>query len=335
MVSETENVKRFVSDWFRLELIDGVLYRHKPATDDRPSYLQLLVPASMKHEFMKEGHEGITNGHYGAKRTADQVQRRGFWHGWRRDVKRFCRCCGNCNRYFRGQLPRVAPLQPLVTGAPFERLHVDITGPHPRSRRGSVYILTCIDPFTKWAEAFAIPNKESSTVAHVLVEQVFCRHGMPISLLTDRVAVERFHRTLNSLIGRTISENQRDWDTLLPYIMAAYRSSRHESTQYSPNYLVFGRETRSPADLVFGTPPTSVPANVDDFIDEVEVRMKQAYALVRRHLGIAANRNKYYYDLRVKPATFPVGTWVLYFNPRKVVVANTQGPIWSLGLLDQ
>ena len=195
---------------------------------------------------------------------------------------------------------------------------------------------------------------------------------MPISLLTDRgkevdgnimreickllgidkirttaykastnAAVERFHRTLNSLIGRTISENQRDWDTLLPYIMAAYRSSRHESTQYSPNYLVFGRETRSPADLVFGTPPTSVRANVDDFVDEVEVRMKQAYALVRQHLGIAANRNKHYYDLRVKPATFPVGTWVLYFNPRKVVGKQDKwrrkytGPIWSLGFLDQ
>jgi len=92
----------------------------------------------------------------------------------------------NCNRYFRGQLPRTAPLQPLVSGAPFERLHCDITGPHPRPRRGSTYILTCVDPYTKWAEAFAIPNKEATTMVRVLVEQVLCRMGVPIAPVFDR-----------------------------------------------------------------------------------------------------------------------------------------------------
>ena len=48
----------------------------------------------------------------------------------------------------------------------------DVTGPHPRSRRGSVYTVTCIDPFSKWAEAFPVPNKEAPTIARVLVEQI-------------------------------------------------------------------------------------------------------------------------------------------------------------------
>ena len=79
-----------------------------------------------------------------------------------------------------GQLPRTAQLQPLVTGGPFERIHTDLTGPHPRSRRGSQYILTCIDPFTKRAEAFAIPNREAATVARV------CRMGVQVALVSDR-----------------------------------------------------------------------------------------------------------------------------------------------------
>ena len=73
----------------------------------------------------------------------------------------------------------------MVTGSVMERCHVDITGPHPRLARGSKYVLTCIDSFSKWAEAFAIPNKEAKTVARVLVEQVFCRLGTPVALLTD------------------------------------------------------------------------------------------------------------------------------------------------------
>lgn len=116
----------------------------------------------------------------------EQVRRRGFWFGWREDVQRFCRQCINCISYHRGKLPRTAPLQPIMTIAPFKRLSIDLTGPHSRSSRGSVYIFTCIDLFTKWVEAFPLPNKEASTVAKVLVEQKFCRFGVPVALLSDR-----------------------------------------------------------------------------------------------------------------------------------------------------
>jgi len=110
-------------------------------------------------------------------------------------VRRFCRQCDNCNRYVRGKLPRLGPLQPMLTGAPLERLHFDVTGPHPRSRRGSVYIVTCIDPFTKWAEAFPVQicrgfsgakYIEVATVTRVLVEQVMCRFGTQIAGISDR-----------------------------------------------------------------------------------------------------------------------------------------------------
>jgi len=65
----------------------------------------------------------------------------------------------------------------MVTGAPFKRLYVDLTGPHPKSRRESVFTVTCVNPFTKWAEAFPVLNKKAVTVAKVVVEQVICRYG--------------------------------------------------------------------------------------------------------------------------------------------------------------
>jgi hypothetical protein len=45
--------------------------------------------------------------------------------------------------------------------------------------------------------------------------------------------------------------------------------------------------------------------------------MQDAYELVRTHIGEAAVRNKRYYDVRVRPATYQVGQWVYYFNPRR------------------
>jgi len=97
-----------------------------------------------------------------------------------------------------------------------------------------------MDSFTKWAEAFPLRNKEAETIAKILVEQVFSRFGAPLSVLSDqgkevdgRVMreicrlfgieklrttpykpstnqVERFHRTLNAILGKTVTDHQKD-----------------------------------------------------------------------------------------------------------------------------
>jgi len=54
-----------------------------------------------------------------------------------------------------------------------------------------------------------------------------------------------------------IDENQRDRDSLLSHAMAVYRSSRHEVTQFTLNYLMLGREVRAPVDIVYGSPKTT------------------------------------------------------------------------------
>jgi len=54
--------------------------------------------------------------------------------------------------------------------------------------------------------------------------------------------VERFHRTLNSMLGKVVSESQRDWDQKLPYVLATYRASVHYSIGYSRNCLFWGEK---------------------------------------------------------------------------------------------
>jgi hypothetical protein len=43
-------------------------------------------------------------------------------------------------------------------GTWFERIAIDVAGPFPRSNQGEQYLLMAIDYFTKWLEAYAIPN---------------------------------------------------------------------------------------------------------------------------------------------------------------------------------
>jgi len=70
---------------------------------------------------------------------------------------------------------------------------------------------------------------------------------------TNSVA-ERFHGTLNAMMGKIVSDSQKDWDLQLPFVMASYRSTVHATTNFTPNYFMMAREVRAPAELVFGTP---------------------------------------------------------------------------------
>jgi hypothetical protein len=67
--------------------------------------------------------------------------------------------------------------------------------------------------------------------------------------------VERFNRTVQNMLSMFVNENRADWDDLLPYIMMAYRATVHESTGFSPNQMMFGREISCPLDLMVGLPP--------------------------------------------------------------------------------
>ena len=49
-------------------------------------------------------------------------------------------------------------------------------------------------------------------------------------------ATERLHMTFNSMLGKVITEAQRDWDTKVQGVMAAYRATVHDATGYSPQF---------------------------------------------------------------------------------------------------
>jgi len=128
--------------------------------------------------------------------------------------------------------------------------------------------------------------------------------------------VERFHRTLNSILGKTVAEHQKDWDCRLVFAMSAYRATRHRATGYSPNFLVLGTETRAPPDIVYGHEEPG--EDYDPYVERLRGRLVKAYREVRGQLQRSAGYNKRYYDVSVRPVRFEAGQSVWYFNPRKL-----------------
>lgn len=67
-----------------------------------------------------------------------------------------------------------------------QKVATDIMGPLPESDAGNSYILVVGDYFTRWMEAYPIPNMEAVTVAQKLVDEVFCRFSPPEQLHSDQ-----------------------------------------------------------------------------------------------------------------------------------------------------
>jgi hypothetical protein len=76
-------------------------------------------------------------------------------------------------------------MQQYNTGAPFERIAIRVAQPFPQSDKGNQYLITEMDYFTNWLEAYTIPNQEVSTVLEALVSNFLCHSRIPRELHND------------------------------------------------------------------------------------------------------------------------------------------------------
>jgi hypothetical protein len=125
LISEPESVKRYWTQWDRLMVRGGDLYRLYSGRHGLPDNLQVVLPASLKEAAFRRSHICMVGGHLGLRKTMDHVIRRFYWLTWRSDVARYHRRCVACCSYHCGRLARTALLQPIETGAPFQPLSID------------------------------------------------------------------------------------------------------------------------------------------------------------------------------------------------------------------
>ena len=141
-----------------------------------PCWLQFVVPQKYHSEVLATLHEGVVSGHLGQEKTFNLVKERFYWPGYYNDTYNWCQTCASCETRKHPPTARRAPLMTISANHPAEIMAMDILGPFPESERRNSYILVVADLFTRWMEAFPIPIQEASTVANVLVDEVFMRY---------------------------------------------------------------------------------------------------------------------------------------------------------------
>ena len=228
---------------------------------------------------------------------------------------------------------------------PFHNIGIDLMGPLLLSN-GNQHILLIGDHFPKWYEAIPLPDQTASTTATVLLENCICRFGCPHSIHSDQgqnfesklfkslnqalqidktrttafrpqsnAVVERINHTLQSMLAKCINDEQSNWSQHLRYVMMAYRTSVHESTGYSPHFLVYGQEVCLPIDFMYPNPSDQPPADIHEFVSAQQVRFQKAYDSARTALNFNQRRRNAIYNWKVHGPTYQVNQNVLVHNP--------------------
>lgn len=297
VAKESTEVKTYWSQWKRLIIRNGVLYR--TWEENEQTYHQIVVPGACVTEVMKLVHDNPTGGHLGVAKTTEKIRESFYWASYKEDVVKYIRCCTTCEARKNPSRAAREKLGQYLVGEPLERVAIDILGPLPRTEKGNKYIVIISDYFTRWIEAYPVKNQEAITIAKIFTEEFISRYGVPLQVHTDQGRqfestlfqdlckmlriektrttpynpksdglVERFNRTLEDMISKYVQPNQKNWDEVLPLVMLAYRSSVHQTTGYSPAKLNLGRELKLPVDLVYGHHPgeDQLYENYHDFV---------------------------------------------------------------------
>ena len=264
----------------------------------------------------------------------------------REDIRLYIHNCEPCNKAKRPKPKPHAALNSYLAGHPMDRVAMDIIGPLPKTQQGNKYILVIGDHFTRWMDAYAIGDQTSHTIAGKLVKEFMCRFGIPLDIHTDQGKhfdsqlvhdickllqvkktrstayhpesnglIEKFNQTLGQLIRTHVLENQ-DWDEDIDLLMAAYRSTKHPATGYSPNYMMLGREVYSPLELQFPIRNNHISHLTDQhrYAVELQERLSKCYLEARTKLKETAERQKRDYDTRTMKNAYDVESLVYKFN---------------------
>ena len=87
------------------------------------------------------------------------------------------------------------------------------------------------------------------------------------------------------MISAYVSKHQRDWDENLNLLTAAYRSTVHDTTGLSPNYLMLGREVKTPLEVNLGLRANPMSHSTEEYVINMQNNLTRHISLPGTKLG--------------------------------------------------
>ncbi|MBW0524753.1 hypothetical protein O181_064468 [Austropuccinia psidii MF-1] len=236
---------------------------------------RVVIPRNeeIQLNILQKRHDSPFAGHPGQEKTLKLIKGNSYWAGMNKFIKDYLSSCKQCLRNKNIHHTKFGLLKPLsILSGPWSSLSKDFLTQLPLSKNFDS-ILVVVDRFSKM-EIF-IPTYELITaldVAQNFISHVFSKHGLPVSIVSDRGSLfvstfwtnlcqqlkisrdlsanfhpetdgqtEGVNQILEKYLWTYVSYHQDDWHTWLPLAEFAYNNAEHSSTKKSPFFTIYGR----------------------------------------------------------------------------------------------
>ncbi|KAD6453660.1 hypothetical protein E3N88_08366 [Mikania micrantha] len=267
---------------------------------------------------MEEAHKSRYSIHPGATKMYRDLRVNYWWPGMKRDIAKYVEKCLTCLQVKAEHQKPYGKLQPFeIPMWKWEHITMDLITKLPKTRKGYDAIWVIVDRLTKSAHFIPIRESYSSEkMAEVYVKEIVSRHGIPVTIVSDRDTrftshfwrnfqkelgtklllstayhpqtdgqSERTIQTLEDMLRACIIDFGGSWDDYLPLAEFSYNNSYHSG---------------------LGMPHMKCYMEGD---------------VIRAHLKAAQDRQKSYADKQRRPIEFQVGDFVLLkVSPWKGVI---------------
>ena len=166
-----------------------------------------------------------------------------------------------------------------------------------------------------------LTDQGSNFTSQLLAELYRLLHIHPIRMSpyhpqTDGL-MERFNQTLKSMLRKAATNEGKDWDKLVPYLLFAYREVPQASTGFSPFELLYGQDVRGPLDILKESWEASQKSDksIVSYVLSTHEKILKMSELVQKNLSKSQTRQKNWYNRKSRVHEFKAGDTVLVLLP--------------------
>ncbi|KAI4819024.1 hypothetical protein KUCAC02_004305 [Chaenocephalus aceratus] len=207
------------------QIKDGELYYICRCKKNKAEHLANVVSTSGEtNQLFEEFHCSNIGGHCGVEKTHCALIARYYWPGMESDIRKWIAQYPQCQAK-RANIKEKQEFSPIEVTEPLELVGMDLVG----KLTGSEFC-----------------NKVNSGLCERLaIKRSLCSAYHP----QTNGLVEKLNGTIQRTLNKMVAGHPKRWDQVLQSTMFGLRTKKQLTTQYSPYYLMFGREARYPSEV--------------------------------------------------------------------------------------
>ena len=299
-----------------------------------------VIPHTLIKRAISSFHDHIGSCHPGVANTYDQLSQRFHFYKMKEEVKLYVSACVTCQRSKATNRPLKAPLKPLIYNSFNSCIQIDHLEPSKqRTSRGNVALLTIVDMYSSYLVCVPVRSTSTEHTIKAIMKHWISKYGVPNKIQSDQGSgfesklfkevckifgihkarstpwksstqgkVESCHRRINTCFRSVLcNKDYHKYDEYIEWIVFTLNCMRSNRTGFSPNFLVFGQEARTPRDLFIPDTRDHSPSDYSTAAYKMYCHVRDTTRFVREKVDRQIEYMSSNYDKNVRGPYFEVG----------------------------